>query len=130
MPVLLTAHKRLPFHTQTFLRSADILHNNHHISKHRYKYSAGALPVYLDIGDKSLLVNTTQALHFFSKDLFSTYVIDMPGVLTASLHKLICNDDSTALHLPKSLNKWSNAFNVIYPQPITHCGAIIFLEQF
>ena len=33
-------------------------------------------------------------------------------------------------HLPKSLKKWNNVCNVIYPQSITHCGKIIFLEQF
>ena len=68
--LFLTARKRLPFHTYTFPRPAyltDIIHNNHHISRHRYNCNAGALPVYLDIGDKCLLVNITQAFRFFPK---------------------------------------------------------------
>ena len=63
----LTAHKRMPFHTQTFVNPADltvILHNNHHISRHD-NYSAEAVLVYLGICEKCLLVNISQVSCLF-----------------------------------------------------------------
>ena len=90
--LFLTNRKRLPFYIHFFPRSAyltDILHNNLHISRHRYNYSAGALLMHLDISNKYLLVNITQAFRFFPKILFSSYVIDMSGILAAFLHTSI-----------------------------------------
>ena len=64
--LFLTAQKRLPFQGPANL--ADILHNNHYISRHRYNYSAEVLLVYLDTGDKWLLVSIAQAFSFFPRN--------------------------------------------------------------
>ena len=118
----------MSFNTHTYLRPAcltDILYNNRHILRHHYNYSAGALLVYLDISVKCPLVNITQGFCFF------------PRTCSASI-SLIClecthqfyQDSTEPGHIPKSLNKWNNVSNIVYSQPITHFGTIIYLEQF
>ena len=85
--LFLTAHKQ-PFHTPTFGKPADltnILHNNYHISRHHYNYSAESLLVYLDICDTCLLVN----MIFQRLVQYVCHWYTWHGMLTASLHTLI-----------------------------------------
>ena len=111
--LFLTAHKQQPFHTHTFQKPSDlidILHSNYHVLWHRYNCIAGALLVYLAICDKCILVNITQAFCFLFKDLLSVYVIDIPGILTASLHTSVLSGwYISAIFLKASLNGTTSA---------------------
>ena len=111
--LFLTDRKRLPFHIHAFLGPAyltDILYNNLHILRHRYNYSARALLVYLDISNKYLLVNITQAFCFFFQRLVQ-HVCHWYGWNTNCVFAYI-NFFRIVLpsHLFKYLNKWNKVF--------------------